>query len=255
MSAMAEDLRRLDRWVTQAHWPHVACPACLVGHLSLDVIEAAASERTTLVFRASHNPLDLSGTFRGLMRCAIPACRETVSIAGDYTVDIDVDDEGRTVEVDIYRLRFATPSLKIIILPLGTPDVVAKAINSAASVIWADSNAAANRLRMAIDELLTAYRMPRFRNSNGRRIRLTTDARIKEFRRYEARVADTLEAVKWIGNQGSHEAGLSVTDVLDGADLLGFAIRDLYDKSEEQMERKIRTVIKRRGLPSKRGQN
>jgi Domain of unknown function (DUF4145) len=97
----------------------------------------------------------------------------------------------------------------------------------------------------------SVYGMPRFRNSNGKRRRIPTDIRIREFARYEDAVADTLEAVKWIGNQGSHESGLTATDVLDGADLLSYALKQLYDKSGEEMQRRIRAVNKRRGLPAK----
>ena len=50
-------------------------------------------------------------------------------------------------------------------------------------------------------------------------------------------------------NQGSHETGLTATDVLDGADLLSHALKILYDRSEEEMQRRIRAVNKRRGLP------
>jgi len=246
---VAEDLRQLDRWVRRDRWPYVACPVCLVGHLALDSIEAVPSARSTRIYEKTHYPLDLSGAFHGLIRCAISTCRETVAIAGDYCVDIDVDDGGDTTYVDLFRLRFATPPLKIILPPPRTPRSVVKAIESAAAVIWADANAGANRLRVAIDELLTAYGMPRFRNSNGKRWRIPTDVRIKEFRRFEDQVADTLEAVKWIGNQGSHESGLSATDVLDGADLLGSALKQLYDTSEEEIQRRVRAVNKRRGLP------
>jgi len=58
-----------------------------------------------------------------------------------------------------------------------------------------------------------------------------------------------LEAVKWIGNQGSHEAGLTAADVLDGADLLSHALKTLYDRSGDEMGRRIRAVNRRRGLP------
>jgi hypothetical protein len=248
---VAEDLRRLDRWVTRDSWPHVACPVCPVGHLTLDTAEAVRSERSNRVFNITHDPCDLSGKFRGLMRCAIPACREPVVIAGDYTVDVDVDEDGETCYADFFRLRFATPALKIIVPPPATPKSIIKAIENAATIIWADPNAAANRLRVAIDELLTAYRMPRFRNSNGKRLRIPTDQRIKEFRRYEGEVGDALEAVKWIGNQGSHETSISAKDVLDGADLLSFALKQLYDRSEAEIQRQIRAVNRRRGLPRK----
>ena len=249
---MAEDLRHLDHWVRKDRWPHVACPACLAGHLALHAIESVTSERSTRDYGRSGNPMDLSGTFHGVMRCAIPTCRETVVITGDYCVDVDVEDDGRTAEFEFFRLRFATPTLKIILPPPATPDTAIKAIESAAAIVWVDPNAAANRLRVAIDELLTAYGMPRFRNSNGKRRRIPTDFRIREFRRFEGEVADTLEAVKWIGNQGSHESGLTATDVLDGADLMSFALKQLYDKSGEVMQRRVRAVNTRRGLPAKK---
>ncbi len=173
-------------------------------------------------------------------------------IVGDYAVDVDFDDDGRSFEVDVYRLRFAAPPLKIVASPVGTPDTVIKAIDGATAVIWTDPSAAANRLRVAIEELLTAHRIRRFRNVRGKRIRLNTHDRIQEFGQYKTRPAETLEAVKWIGNQGSHEAALTATNVLEGAELLGFALRELYDKTEKQMERKVRTVNKRPGEQTSR---
>jgi hypothetical protein len=200
----------------------------------------------------THNPLDLGGTFHGQLICAIPTCRETVAIAGDYAVDVDVEDDGTSGYFDLFRLRFATPALKIILPPRRTPRAVTRAIDSAAAIMWADPNAAANRLRVAIDEVLTAYGMPRFRNANGKRWPISTDRRIKEFGRYEDGIAETLEAVKWIGNQGSHETSISATDVLDGADLLSHALKQLYDDSDAQIRRQVRAVNKRRGLPRKK---
>ena len=235
---------------------------CLVGHLGVEAVKDVASAGSQRVYDVSGEPEDLSGTFHGVMKCVIPTCRESVVIAGDYRVDIagdyrvdfDPEDDGTSIYRQFFRLRFATPALKIILPPPDTPEPVVRAIESAAAVVWADANSAANRLRVAIDEVLTAYGMPRFRNSNGKRRRIPTDLRIKEFSQYEGMVADTLEAVKWIGNQGSHESGLSVTDVLDGAELMSFALRQLYDKSEEQIHRQVRAVNRRRGLPSKRHQ-
>jgi hypothetical protein len=175
-----------------------------------------------------------------------------VAIAGDYCVDIDAQDDGTTDYCDVFRLRFAVPALKIIVPPRRTPKTVTRAIESAGIIVWADANAAAGRLRIAIDELLTAYGMPCFRNTNGRRRRLSTHERIKEFERYEGEVADTLEAVKWIGNQGSHETNISATGVLDGAELLSYALKQLYDNSDAEIRRRVRAVNKRRGLPRKK---
>jgi hypothetical protein len=64
-------------------------------------------------------------------------------------------------------------------------------------------------------------------------------------------VADALEAVKWIGNGGSHDDKLTATDVLDGAEILELAVKALYDRTEAELMSKVRSINKRRGLPQK----
>lgn len=56
------------------------------------------------------------------------------------------------------------------------------------------------------------------------------------FKNQEA--SDALEAVKWIGNTGSHEANLSVSDVLDGVEMLGHALRSIFDDQAAALKKK-----------------
>ena len=107
---------------------------------------------------------------------------------------------------------------------------------AASALLWVDPGAAANRLRFAIEELLTAEGMRRFVNRDHKRVRLSTHMRIQEFKKYAGSAGDALEAVKWIGNSGSHDDELTATDVLDGVDLLRHALRSLYDKEDERVE-------------------
>lgn len=204
------------------------------------------------VFERRQNPTELHGVFRGLLKCGIPTCAEVVVVAGDYAVDIEVDDRGETDYADIYRLRYATPGLQIVSLPGRTPATVKQAIDSAAQILWMDPSAAANRLRVAIDETLTANGVRRTEIVNHKRKRLSTHQRIQEFKKYDHQVGETLEAVKWIGNTGSHETDMTATQVLDGADMLIYALRLLYDTSDDEMQRKVRSINKRRGVPTKR---
>lgn len=138
---MAEDLRHLDGWVRADRWPHVECPVCLVGHLAPDGMTAVPSAHSSRMYDLTHLPDDLSGTFHGLLRCAVSTCRESVAVAGDYAVDFDARQDDRTQKYDFYRLRFALPALKIILPPTRTPKPVTKAIDSAATIIWADASA------------------------------------------------------------------------------------------------------------------
>jgi hypothetical protein len=249
---MGQDLRLLAGWVREGRWPLVSCPVCGSGVLQPISLEGLASTRSSRSYNHTDNPMDLSGGFHGVLKCNVEECSETVLVAGDYDVDMDVDVDGYAKERDFFRLRYTRPALRIIVPPQGTPDAVVEAIEAASAIVWADPSSAANRLRVAVEEFLTAYGMKRFVNKNGKRQRLTTHARITEFKPYEPGVGETLEAVKWIGNSGSHDSDLTVEDVLDGAEILAFALRLMYDNSDELMRRKVTVINKSQGLPNKR---
>lgn len=252
---MPQDLRLLARWVTKDGWPQVTCPVCGDGHLVIEELkeEATAAAKQEQLRHPDWDPTWIRGYFHGQLRCGLGVCKEQVVVAGDYAVDVDVTEDGRTEYVDFYILRFAYPPLKLISIPVSTPDKVREAIERAGAVVWTDPGSAANRLRTAIEELLTSYGMRRFVISKAsKRVRLSTHQRIDEFRKHESVAAETLMAVKWIGNEGSHEGSLTVGDVLDGAELLAHALRLLYDRTEEEMARKVRAINRRKGLPRAR---
>jgi hypothetical protein len=136
--------------------------------------------------------------------------------------------------------------------PDKTPETVRRAVEAASTLLWTDPGAAGNRLRFAIEELLTAHRVRRYSVKNGRQNRLNTHSRIELLQQRKEAAGDALMAVKWIGNEGSHADALTATDVIDGAELLGHALRLLYDDSAKQMERRIRKINKARGLPRNR---
>jgi hypothetical protein len=60
--------------------------------------------RSTRIYHQTYDPLDLPGAFHGLMRCAIPACRED----GGDSRRLRVDDDDDPIYVDLSQLRFAT---------------------------------------------------------------------------------------------------------------------------------------------------
>lgn len=60
-------------------------------------------------------------------------------------------------------------------------------------------------------------------------------------------VANALMAVKWIGNDGSHDGKLTVDDVLDGVDMLEHALNLLYGDQDDIL-RRIAVVNRDRGV-------
>lgn len=202
--------------------------------------------------RRTHDASVLEGHFHGVLKCGFAQCGEHVTVAGDFSVDYDAAEDGHTIEFEYFRLRFATPALILIKPPPGTPPAVIAAIRSASSVLWTDPNAAANRLRVATEELLTAQRVKlTTTNKQGKREPLKTHARIVAFQERQPKAGDALLAVKWIGNDGSHDSELSISDVLKGANMLSYALRILYDKTDAEIERAVQKVNARKGLPKR----
>jgi len=250
-----DELLKLAGWLKEDEWPSPRCPECDHGLLNLDsltAINSAASDR----YREDQNwePDWIVGHFHGVLRCGRSSCGELVIISGEYRVDEDHNEDGLWYGqyAELYRLRYAIPALPIVLMPTEIPDAVRDAVTAASRILWTDPNSAGNRLRTAVEDLLTHHRVRRYVNTNGRRHRLSLHDRIHEFKRTRTTVGETLEAVKWIGNQASHNDKLSVQDVLQGAQLFEYALGLLYDKSPEQHAKLVRKINKLRRLPKPR---
>lgn len=174
-------------------------------------------------------------------------------MAGDWQCVVNDGDPTLGTFGDIYRVRYVNPPLMILIVPTGTPKPVEDAVESASVILWLSPSAAANRLRHAVEELLTARKVKKTTiGKNGKRVKLTLHDRIVAFSKTHSDVADALEAVKWIGNGGSHDSDLTVPDVLTGAEILDLAIKALYDKSDAALKAKVKAINKAKGLPKKK---
>lgn len=192
---------------------------------------------------------ELFGTFDGHLTCTRSACGQAVSVAGDWRYVFDFDEDVSSERfADEYRVRYMNPAPLLIELPARTPAKVEAAVRAASEVIWLNANAAANQLRQAVEELLTAKKVRKQTLTTKNKIeRLTTHQRIVAFRAVNPEVAALLEAVKWIGNSGSHESSLTVADVLTGANYLALALRRLYDTSDAKLLAQVKAVNKKRG--------
>ena len=120
-------------------------------------------------------------------------------------------------------------------------------------MLWTSPDLAATQLRLAVEELLTSRGVKRtFVTAKRKRKRLSTQERLDIFAVTHPDVVHALEAVKWIGNAGTHETGLAVKDVVAGAKFLELALRRLYDTSEAELITTAKDINRRRGLPRNR---
>ncbi|WP_157570782.1 DUF4145 domain-containing protein [Microtetraspora malaysiensis] len=241
--------------------PDLRCPTCQYGHLVKKQKFITHDDAATSVAKTQEpdawEPDWSTGVFTGFLVCAHAGCGETVVLAGDYRVGDDPDPVKNGPWAAFYRLTYARPALTLVDCPVGTPESVVAAGRVAAEIVWIDPAGAAGRLRVAVEELLTAQRVPRFRMAAKpgkpiKRVRRTTHQRIELFAQRKPQVEQVLMAVKWIGNTGSHEGSLGIEDVLEGAEMLGLALRLLYDPSQPNLMRRVAAVNRHSGPAPRR---
>ncbi|MFJ4467353.1 DUF4145 domain-containing protein [Streptomyces sp. NPDC089424] len=81
----------------------------------------------------------------------------------------------------------------------------------------------------------------------GKAVRLSLDNRIATFKTalpQHTDAADLLLAVKSIGNAGSHEDVLRITDVLEGVKFLDHALSLIYETNPDDMTRRASEVTR-----------
>ena len=194
----------------------------------------------------------IEGRFSCLFSC--PHCKETVAVAGTYWVQDDriYDQEyGEAGEIlEYYRPRYFSEAPPLIQLPDKTPDTVREEITKAFQLFWLDEEACGNRIRSAVEQLLTINGIPKTelvkKGASQKRNLLSLHRRIERFKKKRPELAEQLFAIKWIGNAGSHASGLNIEDLKDGFLLLELVLKELYDSSRRNALRIAKAVNKRK---------
>lgn len=236
-----------DGFYTLPDWQ---CPTCGKGHLKVG--KDVFLNQETGPSRSNHDvegfdPEWIENRFAGLLRCDFANCGELVAIYGNGLIreqyDYDAFGEPTQEYLDFYKPLGLTPAPLPIRPPLDTPELVQVSLREAAALIWQSAEGAANQIRQAVEHLMDDQGMaqavpPKF---------ISLDNRIKEFHQKDAKNAELLMAVKWLGNSGSHVGGLTREDVLDAFDLIELVLVNLYDKTTAELIAKAQAIIAHKG--------
>lgn len=237
---MNEHLADLGNWFVDGDWPDMTCPSCASGSLRIEAVD----KRETFASESSRGHPGweaewVRGFFTAVLRCQRPKCQEVTVAIGKWRVrerPMDWDSYYSQQEHDDQLLLQATtPPIPITDSITGCPEPVSEALAKASQVIWMDPSAAGNKLRLAVELALDAAGISRARG-------LKTHSRIVLLRDMNADAARYLEAVKWIGNQASHEDSLTVTDVLEAARILHRALEILFAPKKDTIDQRAREI-------------
>ena len=226
------------------------CPRCQQG--TLTIVQDAIRTGETADSRQLPQEVEWDAhewRFTALLKCSFNPCQEAAVVAGEQHVEELQVDWNEYEHVQRYRIRFYSPAPHPFPILDGYPERVVEQVEKAAELYWSDPEAAANKVRQAVEIFLTERGVKQFAKAAGPRNqnRLSLHARIALYEKQQADLAKLLFAVKWIGNAGSHDGGLKQADVLDGFEMLEHVLQDTYANDRKRLLRRAVAINRRRG--------
>ncbi|MBP2564506.1 hypothetical protein J2766_001065 [Agrobacterium tumefaciens] len=196
-----------------------------------------------------------SGMFAGFLKCDGNFCGQYVAVAGSYSLEYHYDydpetDEPITHEANNYYPKVMTPAPEIISYPTKLNPDSKSHLRRSFELFWADHGACANRLRIVVEYLLDQLSVPRVgqkgRNKNAR---LDLADRINLLSATQSEHEDTLNALRHVGNAGSHDGSVDFEDLIDCYELLEDAMVELIDNRRKNLAAKAQAINARKGKP------
>jgi Domain of unknown function (DUF4145) len=234
-------------------WP---CPHCPQGTLRLaqDTLNFSNTVRSGISDDANipSSIWDIEFAFSAFLKC--DSCKEVVSCCGDggYTGEGIYGERGFEgyEPVEYFHPRYFSQALHILPLHPRWPKPIRQRLKRSFLVFFCDLDAAANHVRSCVEELLTILDIPISTKSGSY---MSLQRRICIFKSKDAANADRAEALKWIGNTGSHGGALTKDELFDAYDILDVLLEDLYVGHYRSVAQKVNEINQRFRAPQGRG--
>jgi len=247
--------------IKQFEVPVFRCPICNMGFV-LSEKESFIKKTTTrseIIFDLTSDERDFHGHFVSISKCNNPNCGEIMTIAGqtdllyagqfieDSNENGDYTFQGCKIS---YTVNYINPAPNIFVWPINTPNEVIDIIKESFSLFWVDENSCGNKIRTAIEKLLDSEKVERqILTKNGETKYLDLHQRIEKFKNKNRDVTNRLLALKWIGNQASHnEFKLDRNELSDAYRILELCLIDLYDKTRVKLDRLANDINIKKGI-------
>lgn len=235
-------------WFTKESTPPWPCPTCHRGNLKL--VKPSLFEEESIESKRNHgehdrNPFAYCGVFSCALQCTSDDCGDHVAVSG--LSETGEESEYGNLVTCLKPLMF-TPTLQLLRIPEECPENALNEFQEAFKIYWSDLAGGMNHIRKAVERIMDHLSIRRRKKTKKNKfIRLELHARIEELRAKNHILADRLEAVKWLGNVGSHSSEVSHDAFFNACDLLEDFIRTHLAKHSHKIAALTKKVIKRRG--------
>lgn len=232
-------------WLNDAE--EMPCPNCKIGTLQW------GGNKKTIVSETLESLVDNEYHKNGII---FPYTTEIVSshlhcnkcndvVSGTY---IRIDDVRNTNpegdEISIYKPKYFYPAPHIIEIPNSCPITIKAPIELSFLLFWVDLNACANKIRIALEELMNHCEIPA-KDQNGGYVSL--EWRLREYKKTNPRIGEFLTAIKWIGNASSHSGGITKETVIAGFELLEYSLELAFPDKEQRLTTLSKTITQKKG--------
>ena len=189
---------------------------------------------------------DVESRFSGWLVCGHARCGEVVAVSGVVSHRYDYDDCGKTVVRERLHPVAMHPPPPVIGIADEVPETIQKVLSASFGLFWLNQEACAGRLRLVVELVLDKQGVPR-ETRDGTFVPL--HKRIENWRSSEngAAFADSLMAIKWLGNVGVHEDDVSRDRLLVAYELLDRALKRLFPSDEGYLDELADEMVRSKG--------
>ncbi|WP_318035431.1 DUF4145 domain-containing protein [Rhizobium ruizarguesonis] len=197
-----------------------------------------------------------AGRFAGILKCNSKGCGEMVAVAGDYRTDYERQQDHQTGDEVLFSIHSYTPfCIRPAPAIISFPKVLDKDIKPhmlrAFDLFWSDHGSCANRLRIIVEMVLDQLGVPREGpKGKWKRTRWDLADRITALDLLRPGHEEILNALRVVGNTGSHDGIVDFEDLLDSFELLEYALIELLERRREGLGEKARRLIQGKGKPA-----
>ncbi len=235
--------------------PSWICPECKAGNLHPpeDGIKTFEYPSSKKLYFEEGEPEWIRGCFTGTLVCSNKKCNCTAVISGDMFVEPVPESvpgypgEHEMVPREHIAIKYFNPPLEIIAIPDYLKDEkIILCLRKSFTSFWADSSSCANKIRITVEAIMDERGIPKnLTNKKGEAVYYPLHAKIKAFEKTNPEVAELLLAIKWIGNDGSHELEeLTREDVLIAYEILQQSLDKLYNTRPAELQKIAQEINK-----------
>jgi hypothetical protein len=260
---MVIDKKIIQEHFEPKHLPEWKCPDCKSGVLAvpdkgLKTYEYPSSLK--LHDDKAWEPDWIRGSFLGILHYSNAKCKGKTVFAGDMFVEETFGDEIKeapyyyNVKAEFITPKYFNPPLEIIPFPNDLPEKVFDGLQESFKVFWSDSSSCANKIRITVEQIMDDQKIPltRWNAKKTKRIRYNLHERIVLFQKDNVDVGELLIAVKWIGNEGSHELNtLNRSDLIVAYEILAQCLDKIYNKIPADLVKAAKKINRRKGIKRK----